>query len=262
MQLALFQVLDELGERLPDALSVARWPGGLCNRLYKIDTADGVFALRINHPDADRLGVNRDREQRLLISLADQPWCPTTLSVNERWLLTPWLPGNAPAAGEHADLAWLATALTAVQAVEVPGPALNIAEQIRHLLAYCDDLNPAFVSAVEQRCSTYQLPTRLTLTHHDWHPGNVKIDGKNWVLLDWEFAALGDPAMDLAAVCSGFALSAEQGGKLADVMDIEADRLHQAQAMMSALATVWYAANPDLAPPNAPSQVEWLGKWN
>lgn len=261
MTLALFQVLEQLGSTLPDALSVERWPGGLCNRLYRITSADDQFALRVNHPDAEHLGVDREREKQILLSLADQPWCPRALAVNEHWLLTPWMPGAPPKAGDQADLAWLAEALSAVQAVEVPGPVLNIADQIRHLSHYAEHLEANFIAAVEQRCRDYQLPDRLTLTHHDWHPGNLMIDGADWVLLDWEFAALGDPAMDLAALCSGFELSDDQSRQLAEVMEIQPPRLAQAKALMAALAVVWYRANPSLAPADAPTSSGWLERW-
>lgn len=261
MTLALFQALDQLGDRLPDALRVSRWPGGLCNRLYRISSQDGDFALRVNHPDADRLGVNRKREQQIMIALADQSWCPTTLSINERWLLTPWQPGELPASGERANLVWLATALSAVQSVEVPGPALNIADQIQHLSQWAKALPTAFTQAVQSHCDHYDLPSQLALCHHDWHPGNLKITATDWVLLDWEFAALGDPAMDLAALCTGFALSDHQSEQLAEVMEISAARLRRAQAMMSALAVAWYAANPSLAPATAPSADDWLARW-
>lgn len=261
MELALFQALEQVGERLPDALAVERWPGGLCNRLYRVTTNTGHYALRINHPDDERLGIDRQREQQLLIALADQPWSPTPLSIQEQWLLTPWYDGATPAIGEQTDLAWLTTALMAVQSVEISAAPLNIADQIRHLNHYANDLPPAFTTAVLQRCASYQLPAQLTLCHHDWHPGNLTLTETGWVLLDWEFAALGDPAMDLAAVCSGFELSDAQSLQLAEVLDISNDRLQQARAMMSALAIVWYGANPELAPAGAPDADDWLACW-
>lgn len=261
MELALFQALEQVGDRLPDDLAVQRWPGGLCNRLFRVNTGGGSYALRINHPDVERLGIDRQREQQVLISLADQPWSPTPLSVQDQWLLTPWYEGEAPSSGEQTDLAWLTTALMALQAVEISGTPLNIADQIRHLHHYTHDLPAAFTEALLARCATYHLPTQLTLCHHDWHPGNLALSDSGWVLLDWEFAALGDPAMDLAAVCSGFELNDAQSAQLAEVMDISNDRLQQARAMMTALAIVWYAANPELAPAGTPDADNWLARW-
>ncbi|PTY36034.1 hypothetical protein BGP77_01550 [Saccharospirillum sp. MSK14-1] len=261
MELALFQALEQVGERLPNALAAERWPGGLCNRLFRVTTDTGHYALRLNHPDSERLGIDRQREQQLLITLADQPWAPTPLSVQDHWLLTPWYDGASPAQGAHTDLAWLTTALMAVQSIEISGEPLNIADQIRHLHDYPNTLPPAFSQAVLKHCNDYQLPAQLTLCHHDWHPGNLAVTESGWVLLDWEFAALGDPAMDLAAVCSGFDLSEAQSLQLADVLDIRNDRLQQARAMMSALAIVWYSANPGLAPAGAPDADDWLVRW-
>lgn len=261
MELALFQALEQVGERLPDALAIQRWPGGLCNRLFRIDTVDKPYALRINHPDADRLGVDRQREQQLLTALVDQPWSPTPLSIQDQWLLTPWYPGTAPAHGEHTDLAWLTTALTAVQTVAISGAPLNIATQIQQLCSYSDGLAADFTAAVQQHCERYRLPERLTLCHHDWHPGNLRLTETSWTLLDWEFAALGDPAMDLATVCSGFDLSESQSQQLGEVMAIDQHRLTQARAMMSALTVVWYAANPSLACASAANAEAWLQRW-
>lgn len=46
-------------------------------------------------------------------------------------------------------------------------------------------------------------PARVTLVHADFRPANVLVeDGRVSVLLDWEFAHLGDPAEDLGWYCA------------------------------------------------------------
>jgi aminoglycoside phosphotransferase (APT) family kinase protein len=60
------------------------------------------------------------------------------------------------------------------------------------------DPEPELVYAIERLRATVPAPTRTTLVHGDFKPGNVLlVDGEVSAVLDWETAHLGDPHEDL-----------------------------------------------------------------
>ncbi|MEX0623306.1 phosphotransferase [Saccharospirillum sp.] len=261
MTIALFEALNEIKDTLPGPLSITAWPGGECNRLFHIQSPLQQTALRLNHPDLPSLGVDRRREINILLNLSNEAWSPKLIAACPRWLLCQWAPGEAAPSGDAADLDVLALALQQVHHHRPQGEPLNVADQIQTLLKYAKPL-PAHIHAfLRDQCHGYDFVRQPVLCHHDWHPGNLMLNGSEWTLLDWEFAAAGDPAMDVAGVCLGFNLSEAQALRLADQMSIGPDRLRQAQCLMSALAMVWYRANPGLATSATPGADAWYEQW-
>ena len=261
MSLPLFQALDRLDEHLKDPVRIQRWAGGACNRVFRLADAERSLALRLNQADTDRLGVDRRRETDILNAVQGRPWAPEVVAIDNDGLLTAWVDGQPPASGEKTDLDWLAQALTEVHA-ESPGVGtLNMADQIRHLMEQGPPLESTIAQALLRQCDDYRLPGSLTLCHHDWHPGNIVVTNRGWVLLDWEFAALGDPVMDVAAACQGFELDAAQIEQIAHRLVPDENRLRQALCLMEAVAMVWYRANPESATDGQASAEEWYRRW-
>lgn len=261
MMLPLYKTLEELKTDLGNPVSVTRIPQGECNRLYRLHAKGLDLALRINHPEPERLGVNRRAEKQLLETLAGKSWAPRLLEAGERWMLTEWQRGVAPQAGEQTSLDKLIELLTEVHSTAITGKALDITDQIRHLKHWAPAWPPALEKALKLRCEAYCFPEHRVLCHHDWHPGNLIEDQGRWILLDWEFGAPGDPAMDLAAACLGFSLSDSQRGQLRTAFNITEARLTEALCLMEALAVVWYQANADLMKADSPTPQSWYRRW-
>ncbi len=258
MSLALFQALDRLDSHWSGPVDIERRFGGETNRLFRLDTDEGAMALRLNRDNPAQLGLDRAREQAVLQVIEGQPFAPGILAQDADLLLTRWVEGKPPANGEETDVGALAATLEQVHAAPLPDYSLNIADQITHLLDYGPALESAVADALGARCEGYALPDRLTLCHHDWHPGNILATPTGWVLLDWEFAAAGDPAMDVAAAVSGFGLSPSQGAALSERLAIGPERFRQALCLMEAVAWVWYRA---LDAESAPDGWAWLERW-
>lgn len=262
MTIALFEALNEIKDTLPGPLSIRAWPGGECNRLFQIHSPSQLSALRLNQAPVPSLGVNRRREINILLNLSNEPWSPSLIAASPRWLLCHWAPGEPAASGADADLDTLTLALQQVHHHRPQGEPLNVAWQIMQLLKYAKPL-PAHIHALlRERCDRYRFVRQPVLCHHDWHPGNLVINGPDWTLLDWEFAAAGDPAMDLASLCQGFELPEPRALALADNLGISAPRLLEARCLMSALAMVWYRANPWLANAATVNAEHWYNRWS
>lgn len=261
MTIALFEALNELKDTLSGPLTITAWRGGECNRMFQIQSPSKKTALRLNHPQVPSLGVDRHREINILLNLSNEPWSPKLIAACPRWLLYHWAQGDAAQSAEAADLDALTEAIQQVHHHRPQGTPLNIADQIERLLKHAKPLPPHIHALLREQCDAYYFVRKPVLCHHDWHPGNLIINGPHWTLLDWEFAAAGDPAMDLAGLCQGFNLSQTQALRLARNLDIRPDRLRQAQCLMGAMAMIWYRANPMLATEDAPSAEQWFELW-
>jgi len=261
MSLPLFQALERLDPHLRDPVRVQRWAGGSCNRVFRLTDAERSLALRLNRADTDRLGVNRTRETDILKALQGRPWAPEVVAIDPEGLLTAWVEGQPPASGEKTDLDWLIQALTEVHAETPEVGTLNMADQIRRLMEHGPPLESDIAETLHRHCYDYRLPASLTLCHHDWHPGNFVVGPSGWVLLDWEFAALGDPVMDAAAACQGFGFDTAQIELLTRRLSLDEDRLQQALCLMEAVALVWYRANPESAQQADASAEAWFQRW-
>lgn len=262
MTIALFAALNEIKDTLPGPLTITAWPGGECNRLFQIKSPSQKVALRLNHPEVPSLGVDRRREINILLNLSNEPWSPKLIAACPRWQLCHWAQGDAAPSGDAADLEFLTLALKQVHHHRPQGEPLNVAIQIQHLLTHAKPLPAHIHTFLLDQCRDYRFVKQPVLCHHDWHPGNLRVKGPEWTLLDWEFAAAGDPAMDLAGLCLGFELCEPQAQTLAENLGISAPRLREAQCLMSALAMVWYRANPRLARSTSTSAEQWYENWS
>lgn len=195
--------------QLRDARLVKRLADGRVADSWLYETSGGAMVLRRDRPVAARLGLDRRNEWRVLQAMAEQGLGPIPVACDERQglLLTRYQPGEtwaglqqparchvlgrllrrvheAPLVGKHFDPATIAR--TYARALPA-GDAAAMAEEARHLSSrlYAGNLSGC-------------------LCHHDAHAGNVVGDGRQ--LLDWEYAAVGLPWMDLAVVVRFHAL--------------------------------------------------------
>ncbi len=165
-------VLHRLPEGRTNAVWRVRWRG-----------CDAVLRLR-RGPRGTRLETHD--EVRLLRSLG--PLVPEILAWDDGMLLTRYVPsivlppperlGRTLAALHRRDLPWLRR-LTL-------GPLLRS-------LRWPTDAERREVEAVA-RALTDAPPA---LCHHDLRPANLRWTGDRIVFIDWEYAAMADPAFDL-----------------------------------------------------------------
>lgn len=189
--------------------------GGYTNRCWRLKAASGVYWLRLGSPHARLLGINREHELLAHRAAASAGLAPRVrFAEPERGiLLLDWLaehdwrqaPGDMNALmGKVARLHRLDATLSLAAL-----PLLDICAQAAH---YCQQLRPL---APELACylpyfshSALNLPFQPVLCHHDINAANVLGD-RPW-LLDWEYAALGDAAFELAVIADSFNLNTAQ----------------------------------------------------
>ena len=182
--------------------------GGLSNRAWRLEAAGGAWFVRLGHPGALALGVDRASECRLLAAVAAAGLAPEVLACEPAaGLLVMRFVAGAPwqVADVHAEgnLDRLAGQLRTLHGLAVPAGIriVRYSEQARRLREGL----PCEPDAARLHERAERLLGRIdrrgfvpTLCHHDLHHLNVLDDGERLWLVDWEYGGRGDPLMDLA----------------------------------------------------------------
>lgn len=224
--------------------------GGLTNQSYRLDVAGQRFFLRQGTPMAARLGIRRQREQ-ILHHLAAQAGLAPALHYAdpERGLLiTDWVDcgGSAIDWGADDQLTRLARQVARLHAIPVTAPALelNLISHLQFYLARICIREPRLLSTFHAiRAQLMALPAvPAVFCHNDIHPENVL--GEALLLVDWEYAGLGDAAFDLAVICRSFALDRLQQQQMLSAYQAaggacELQRVRQMLVVADLVALLW-----------------------
>jgi thiamine kinase-like enzyme len=182
--------------------------GGLSNRAWRLEAAGTLWFVRLGHPGAHALGVDRAGECRLLAAVAAAGLAPEVLACEpgSGLLVTRFVAGatwQAADVARQANLQRLAERLRTLHGLPVPAgiQAVRYSGQARRLRAGLP-CGPDDARLHEQAELTFgRIDDRgftPALCHHDLHHLNVLDSGDRLWLVDWEYGGRGDPLMDLA----------------------------------------------------------------
>lgn len=148
--------------------------------------------------------VDRQREYRVLRQLRHAGLGPQPLGWQSPWLLQGWLPGEmltpAQFTAQHAEVLAL---LLRLHQQPLTGYRLRLAPLLQRYWQLCRQRHWRWhrrLSRLLQRGEPQ--PLRLAPLHMDAHAGNVIATSHGLRLIDWEYAADGDVALEIAAVCA------------------------------------------------------------
>ena len=243
-------------------LRVARLAGGSVNEVFRVDSAVGRFALRLDGPAWRRPGVDRQRElslqrvaaaagitpsliyadasrEGLLISVyesgrlwsgADYEDVPALRRLGERLYVLHRLP--APEAPLFDPWQVAQEYVRVIQSARSPPlPAQSLRQSLDRLQRECARLNDEAVSAC--------------IVHGDLTQANL-LEGSRLWLLDWEYAQLSDPFMDLACVLAYYPGAQRHSGELAAAAGLDTARLSEVLAprlyVHRSLGWLWHLA--------------------
>lgn len=187
---------------------VAPLAGGLTNANYRLSTASGDYVLRINHPQSHLLGINRHLEQQILNSIAGESYAPEIAYCCPRYhyLLSVYFDSdnlfNKPATpSEVEQLTDIVQQYRQISVDAQPRDYLNLLDSYansaaeRRGLAPETGLNWRDIRPELKRYCEQSRPALLC--HHDLNPDNIVRSGGSLKIIDWEFASLGHPLLDL-----------------------------------------------------------------
>ncbi|WP_107852990.1 choline kinase family protein [Oceanimonas marisflavi] len=200
----------ELLKVLPPALHGCLTPlsGGLTNSSYRLTTEQGHYWLRRGRLRPHELGIDRYHELIAHRAAAGAGLAPAIRFCEPQSgiLVLDWLDEPDWRRQPGSLEALMPRVAQLHQLIPAGLPVLNLPERVRHyrqqlsappswltpLMAHFDrpELNPDFVP---------------TLCHCDLTAGNL-MGSRPW-LVDWEYAALADPAFELAVIADDRGLS-------------------------------------------------------
>lgn len=176
---------------------------GLSGHSVRIAWEQGsLLARRV--PEQPIPFVDRQREFRVLRKLRARPFGPEPLGWRHPWLLVRWLPGETLTSAQfNQQREAVLTLLHRLHQQPLTGYRLHLAPLLQRYWQLCTQRHWRW-----QRHLTHLLqqgepqPLRLAPLHMDVHAGNIIATPQGLRLIDWEYAADGDVALELAALCA------------------------------------------------------------
>jgi thiamine kinase-like enzyme len=192
--------------------SVLRLEGGITNRNFRVNFSGTDYVVRLPGKDTDLLGIDREAERLAtkgaadlglgpkVAAMLDQPPCLVTCFVESREV-------TAEELREPARIEEVARGLRAFHrsGLELPS-RFQVPEIVHHyeevtrgrggdipeLFGDANDCARKVAKAVRRNSDHQPLPC-----HDDLLTANFLSDGGRLVIVDWEYAGMGDPFFDL-----------------------------------------------------------------
>jgi thiamine kinase len=243
---------------------IERLGGGTVNEVYRVDSAAGRFVLRLDGAAWRRPGVDRARELILHRAAAAVGIAPALVAAapEARGLLVmEFVPGRLWERADYDNVDALRRLGERLYALHrLPPPAIEAFDPWRVAQAYVRQIDAAHTGALErplQRLQTLSAelrcgPAAMTVVHGDLWQGNVLQGSRLW-LLDWEYAQLSDPLMDVACVLAYYPAAERYRAELAAAAGFDAQALAAALSarvfVYRALSWLWHLARGEQAEP-------------
>jgi thiamine kinase len=196
----------------PD-LAVTPLAGGTANTTFRVATGEGAFVVRLHQPYTTDLGVDRRREALLHAAAAAAGLASRVIAADPqgRYLVSEFLDGSPWQVADLSDparLLQLAQTLGQLHGLSAPVvPPLDLAALLdRHVASIATlDLEAGrmFVPQVAQArdilARQADAGRAACIVHGDPAHSNL-IGTRPLRLIDWEYANVGDPLIDLACL--------------------------------------------------------------
>ncbi|MGB0450032.1 MAG: choline/ethanolamine kinase family protein [Porticoccaceae bacterium] len=212
--------------------------GGKTNRSFLV--ADGAFqaVVRVNASNSSNLGIDRDRERKILQLLQPTDCVPKLLYSSDQVLVTEFCDGRH---WTQADLSEVCnrravnSMLEKIQSIAVPDlPPRNYVDYCTAYINQLDQsmVDPALVETILSAATAVDSSAwPAVICHHDLVPENIIVTGDGLILLDWEYAAMGHPALDY--------LRLYQNDLRSTNLSYEAVSIEQVQIVQRAMDDLW-----------------------
>lgn len=197
--------LDSYFEQPP--IKAQTLTGGLTNRCWKLVDADGQsYVWRPNTPITEAFGISRHEEYQVLSAIERLDIAPQPITINKQGLLVEWVEGNT--IHEDLSLEQLMRTLVSVHLVNTQRLPLHpfcFTARVDHYWLRLDQQHRGeeFERIYrEWRAAPDLPPIENTLCHFDLGGYNLVRQQQEIKIIDWEYAALADPRLDLTLTLS------------------------------------------------------------
>ncbi len=222
--------IDDVVRRLPGwagAASVRVTPleGGITNENHRVEVDGEAFVVRLGGRQAELLGIDRHREAAATSAAARLGVGPEVVWARpeEGVLVTRFVSGRVLTPADLHDPAILARVVHALAQVHGGPPIAGRFSPFRTVEAYREvatrhgvALPPAFDDwlALGHRIEAVLPPGESVPCHNDLLAANLIDEGNRIRILDWEYAAMGDPFFDLGNLASNAELGPAEERRL------------------------------------------------
>ena len=178
---------------------------GWSNRSFKLRLGERDYFLRLAGPESDWLGIDRGQELAALQLAEAAGLAPPLIHAEperglliQAWIPQPvWTPARARSPDGVRRLARLSARL---QRLPLPPGRLDLAARLSTYLSAIkrvDPRLPPLYRQIQDRLADLSVQAPV-FCHNDLHAGNL-LGSRPWVV-DWEYAAGGDAAFELAVI--------------------------------------------------------------
>jgi thiamine kinase-like enzyme len=224
-------------------------PGGRTNENFRVDDGGRIFFARVGI-DLPHHFVTRANEAHSYRLAAAAGVAPPLIHAANGILVTEFIEGRTLAHDQPTDDATLALVADALRQVHgAPTPSdLHPFDPLticRGNLAALPDgaIEPRRRERLEAALNRAPRLTARCLIHADLIPENFIIQGSRAFIVDWEYAGLGDPAVDLAQTIVLFDLAPRQASLLLDRHgDADAAKIEALKPILAAREVLWCEA--------------------
>ncbi|WP_349290190.1 MULTISPECIES: thiamine kinase [unclassified Tatumella] len=147
--------------------------------------------------------VNRRREYRILKKLSASGLVAAPLGGNSRWLLSAWQPGEVFSPQQFSQqYRQICRTLLHLHRQPLTGYPVSVSVLLEQYWQLCRQRTHHWLKHWQRlQLRGEPAPLRLAPLHMDIHAGNLLSDREGCHFIDWEYAADGDIAIDLAIIC-------------------------------------------------------------
>ena len=189
---------------------------GTTNQLYSGCYQAQPVVLRLNAAE-QVMGVCRQREDKVFNLIRNHVWAPDVLyqqmadQSQPGWLLMKQYVtlADAPVADIYSQILTCMTDWQQIKYLprfDYQGLWNKYQQKIDNLGGCCQAQGLLDSIRVLMKKLDELAPVKLCLVHHDLHPGNLLNDAGQLIIIDWEYAGLGTPWLDAAALVTEFSI--------------------------------------------------------
>ena len=226
---------------------------GPTNASYLVEQNGERLVLRLDKPGAGALGLDRASERRVCEALAAAGLLPAHRHFDAAGGITlrPWVAGRSLVAGDLFEPATLTELAAVLRRLHGLAPVGRRFEPLADARRYARQLGTSEAADLARQAEAVLAASApgeaaAALCHNDLVAANiVRPANGTLVLIDWEYAGIGDPYFDLAVVVRHHQLGADLARHFLEAYlergprDAEHGRLAQQCEFYGCLLALW-----------------------
>ncbi len=185
-----------------------------CSSIIELENGER-YVVHQQSERAKRLGINYQLELQILTKISPLGFMPEVVFHNEDYLILSYIQGSPPQRYNTILLKKLAEVIAKLHLFEFQQAVdFDIKFTKLDIVERCYFLNQQLSNSNKFLAELSSLkpiqPFTQCICHHDLHLGNLIQNKDQLFLIDWEYTAISDPALEIALFFKGNNLTSNQ----------------------------------------------------